>query len=97
MLHGNSEKNGNKKERGIGTMKPKTFYLSKEFESPREEMQVSLGKIQEQLTQESHHTWLSRHVIEDISDAINLSQQQQSKATEDFNQTLAQKRQERSS
>jgi len=74
----------------------KNFTMGK-FESPMEEMRTSLGKIQEQLSQESYNTSLSRQVIEGISDAISLSQQQQSKATEDFNHSLAQKRQERSS
>lgn len=67
------------------------------FETPMEEMRTSLEKIQEPLTQESCNSSLRRQVMECISDAIILSTHQQFQATEDFNQSLAQKRQERSS
>ncbi|MDF5732600.1 MAG: hypothetical protein PUP92_32550 [Rhizonema sp. PD38] len=69
-----------------------------QFLSPREELLSSLEKIQQQLTQaRSDTSSLNKQVAIDISDAIHLSREQQSKAKDNFNQFLTQKEQQRSS
>lgn len=64
-----------------------------QFQSPREELQSSLEKI----NRENSHALLSeQEIMKDISNVIQLSNTQQSQARDKFNHLLAQNKQQRS-
>jgi hypothetical protein len=64
-----------------------------QFQSPREELKVSLEKIKNKLLKQNINDAFAR----DISDTIKLSKEEQSQALNKFNQLLAQKEQYKSS
>jgi hypothetical protein len=62
------------------------------YESPRSELWSSLDSICEQFAQGSSSSSYDGGLAKEISDAGHLSNQQEAKAAQDFNERLAQKR-----